>query len=585
MIATWMVYTIAMGAALSAAAWVAEHALRALRLPCRGAWVAAIALSFAWPAAALWRQTTRAPAVASSVVHLPTPHITVPGRAVPNQAPTWYRRVIAADMGAATAFLDAPLLLGWGLASFLLLAQLARAVRAIRRGPVDWRPRLMDGMPVLVSRSFGPAVVGFRDFRIVVPEWVLDMSNVERAFVLRHEEEHRSAADPSVLIVAAIAAVIVPWNPCVWFQARRLRLAIELDCDSRVLRHETDLEGYAALLLSIAERRLPFNPSERLGATAALIVAALTAAPSNLERRITAMTAPRPRHPVVLATTLSIVVAAALVLAAQAPLPAATLAVPGVHTVPPRQQGPVYRAEEVDRKASLLATSGLPAYPAALTNSPIEGRVLAHFIVAATGRVERASLTIDDATLPLLAVSVRSFLDSTAFSPGMKGGRPVRQIVDMPFAFPLPTRKALAIIPSRAPTQIATSTSTATDTAAITLRGRLAIDRPPPDSTIVQIRSISSPFENNAPLYVVDGVPISDYDAATRDFRSLDIVSISVIRGVNAVGRYGSRAANGVILITSKAKAARDSTRTGTDTLTAIPSRNIKIGTLTGGGR
>ncbi len=74
----------------------------------------------------------------------------------------------------------------------------------------------------------------------------------------------------------------------------------------------------------------------------------------------------------------------------------------------------------------------------------------------------------------------------------------------------------------------------------------------PQDSTIVQMRSISSPFENNAPLYVVDGVPLSDLQATTQDFSGLDIESIEIIRGVNAAALYGARASNGVILIQSK---------------------------------
>jgi TonB-linked SusC/RagA family outer membrane protein len=63
----------------------------------------------------------------------------------------------------------------------------------------------------------------------------------------------------------------------------------------------------------------------------------------------------------------------------------------------------------------------------------------------------------------------------------------------------------------------------------------------------VRIRGFSS-FENNDPLYVVDGVP-------TQDIASLnpnDIESMSVLKDAGAASIYGSRASNGVIIVTTK---------------------------------
>jgi TonB-linked SusC/RagA family outer membrane protein len=74
----------------------------------------------------------------------------------------------------------------------------------------------------------------------------------------------------------------------------------------------------------------------------------------------------------------------------------------------------------------------------------------------------------------------------------------------------------------------------------------------PGDSSNVQIRAIMSPFKNNQPLYVVDGVPLSDVSNASSDFLGLDIESIEVIRGAAAASLYGSRASGGVIAITTK---------------------------------
>ena len=57
------------------------------------------------------------------------------------------------------------------------------------------------------------------------------------------------------LMTAGLAAVLLPWNLPVWWQLRRLRLAIEVDCDARVVRRGGDLRQYASLLIEVGRRR------------------------------------------------------------------------------------------------------------------------------------------------------------------------------------------------------------------------------------------------------------------------------------------------------------------------------------------
>jgi TonB-linked SusC/RagA family outer membrane protein len=88
-------------------------------------------------------------------------------------------------------------------------------------------------------------------------------------------------------------------------------------------------------------------------------------------------------------------------------------------------------------------------------------------------------------------------------------------------------------------------------------------------STNIIIRGQNSITGNNQPLFVVDGVPVSnanrggnffernaaqlfDYGNALSDLNPDDIESLSVLKGPNAAALYGSRAANGVILISTK---------------------------------
>ncbi len=72
-------------------------------------------------------------------------------------------------------------------------------------------------------------------------------------------------------------------------------------------------------------------------------------------------------------------------------------------------------------------------------------------------------------------------------------------------------------------------------------------DARPGESAKVRIRGWSS-FENNDPLYVVDGVPTQDINSLNPN----DVESMSVLKDAGAASIYGSRASNGVIIITTK---------------------------------
>ena len=87
-------------------------------------------------------------------------------------------------------------------------------------------------------------------------------------------------------------------------------------------------------------------------------------------------------------------------------------------------------------------------------------------------------------------------------------------------------------------------------------------------SSRITIRGINSITGNNSPLFVVDGVIINnsdyntvntargaggyDYGNLAQDINPDDVASVSVLKGPNAAALYGSRGANGVILITTK---------------------------------
>jgi TonB-dependent SusC/RagA subfamily outer membrane receptor len=70
----------------------------------------------------------------------------------------------------------------------------------------------------------------------------------------------------------------------------------------------------------------------------------------------------------------------------------------------------------------------------------------------------------------------------------------------------------------------------------------------PGEGVSVRIRGIGSVNSGNYPLYIVDGVPTLDI----TNFPTQDIASITILKDASAAALYGSRAANGVVIVTTK---------------------------------
>lgn len=72
----------------------------------------------------------------------------------------------------------------------------------------------------------------------------------------------------------------------------------------------------------------------------------------------------------------------------------------------------------------------------------------------------------------------------------------------------------------------------------------------PSASATIRLRGVNSIFSSNAPLFILDGAPISSSFFSTLN--PSDIANITVLKDAASTAIYGSRAANGVIVITSK---------------------------------
>ena len=104
----------------------------------------------------------------------------------------------------------------------------------------------------------------------------------------------------------------MPWNVALWYAFGRLRLAIEADCDRRVLAAHPDVRAYGSLLVDVSERTL----------AGAAPLAALAESATHLARRIHLMTARRPRRAPLRVAAASLGSLACLALALEAPRPA-----------------------------------------------------------------------------------------------------------------------------------------------------------------------------------------------------------------------------------------------------------------------
>jgi len=431
MIVGWLLYTVVVGLLLSAAARVLEAGLHGLGWSTRWVWLCVLAAAVVAPLLLLWGPVETPSAPLAVITSLPA----IEFAAAP-----------AGENGRWLPSLASVLVGGWAVLSAVLLAIGFVSVVRLARQRRCWAAREVDGVSVLVSRETGPAVVGVRRCEIVVPEWTLALPPADRAYMLRHEEEHARAGDPRLLLVGGLLAVAMPWNPAVWYQLRRLVLAIELDCDRRVLARGGDVGGYAKLLLSFGQRFS--NPM--------LPVTAFAEPQSTLETRIRHMTSRKPRHRIVRLFGLGTAAAAVVVLAGALPVPregtlespvltrggagSATTAslVMQVDTPPPiPTDGPVFTPFTVAptlKNAPVVALLLRMMYPEELRSAGIDGKAQVWFFIDETGTVQKTLIKTSTGNEALDEVALL-VAEAMEFTPALNRDVPVKVWVDMPIIF------------------------------------------------------------------------------------------------------------------------------------------------------
>ena len=268
MIVGWMAYSVMIAGAAALAAQLLENAARLVGRPTRWLWVAAMVSSASASAAAMFAS------VAFSTRFLPrkeaAPWLTGPAGTFIG----YYEKVMTWDPMISIVL--------WS-ASACLACVFAISILRLARRSNRWRRAEVDGHQVLVSATEGPAVIGFVRSAIVLPEWALEEGERVRRLIIAHEMEHQRSGDHLLCLLTLGLTIAQPWNPAVWWMARRLRLAIEVDCDARVLNHGSDRRAYGLLLLEAGSR----------AAGCRLPVPAFSTPLSSLEERLRIITAER----------------------------------------------------------------------------------------------------------------------------------------------------------------------------------------------------------------------------------------------------------------------------------------------------
>jgi TonB family protein len=101
--------------------------------------------------------------------------------------------------------------------------------------------------------------------------------------------------------------------------------------------------------------------------------------------------------------------------------------------------GGYYTSTQVERTAALRAIVE-PPYPALLRSSGVTGRVRVHLVVDTLGRVDINSVRVRESSHELFTEAVLSVLPKLRFRQALIDGRPVPQLVELPFEFSLHRR-------------------------------------------------------------------------------------------------------------------------------------------------
>jgi beta-lactamase regulating signal transducer with metallopeptidase domain len=285
----WMLYSVTVATLVAAGARAAEWLARMAGYRVRWVWTGGLVLTVGLSVTTMLRDDAMVAGrgdLAALSLSAPTPAGAAWSRSV-GDAIAALRNTVGAPLRSAAGLVYGSMpsaanmvagAVALVLSAGLLLVLVGVGVR-FRRARGTWPRSMVHGVEVRVAPRIGPVVIGLLRPEIVVPRWLLTRTSDEQHLVVAHESEHVRARDPLLLAIGWGAVVFLPWNPALWYMFSRLRLAIELDCDARVLRRGARPQSYGSLLIDVAQQATALRPG----------ALALADDASHLQQRILAM--------------------------------------------------------------------------------------------------------------------------------------------------------------------------------------------------------------------------------------------------------------------------------------------------------
>lgn len=437
MIAAWMIFGFVVTLLLALAGILVERAAR------EAGWRA---LRWIWVVGMTGSLLVVALSIATSQLLAPTLPAAMDGAAVLSleasaTVPPAGPILLTVTEGGWLDRMDRLALAIWAGLTLLLALRFGLGLVRLRRRVRRWPEVPLAGEKVLLSQDTGPALLGLFRRRVVLPRWCLGLDDLHRELIVAHETEHSRSRDTLLLTGAWGVLLLFPWNLPFWWMYRRLREAVELDCDARVTRrYPAQRRRYGELLLLVGGRRIGTGP---------LPLATFSERPSTLGRRIDMLT--RTPNAISRPRTLLLVGGGVLLVAGACLLPgpdrtdslmgptddAARERAGSMEAAVDPSDGPTFTPFTVAPDVTNRAEVGraLEAeYPPLLRDAGVGGTTLLHFFIDAEGvvgdvRVAEGSghPALDSAALRAAAVF--------RFTPAMNRNERVPVWIQLPITF------------------------------------------------------------------------------------------------------------------------------------------------------
>ena len=421
---------------------------------------------------------------------------------------------------------------------------------SILRWRMKGKKQMLHGIEIVVIDE---AITPFSFFNTIFMNPALH-NEQETNQILAHEKTHAQQRHSLDVLLSELLTIVCWINPAAWLLKREIRHNLEFLADNSVLKSGFDSKNYQYHLLQLTYQTPEVNLVNKFNV-------------SPLKKRITMMNQQKTKKAGILKYSLIVPLALALVLSsnAQTIVNSAKKALStNKNAVSNTKSKDSVNKSAVDTKKEtqeLVATTSQDAkptdqqpasvqdsktttqqpeneniytvvekmpqfpggeselmnyisrnlrYPIEAMEKGIQGRIITRFVVNKEGKVEKAEILRGiDPNLDQAGLNVINSLPN--FIPGEQNGKKVAVWYTLPIVFKLEGDSK---------------------------------------NTVYKEHAISEIIDNTKPLYIIDGKPATEVEF--KALKPENIKEVNVLKGGSATAIYGSRGANGVVVITMK---------------------------------